>query len=57
MLPHELAAYQLRKSDYKIGFEFISDLTCKLPFHLPGIQPKAIRSKVGKCPLTRLPKF
>lgn len=38
MFPHEPTAYQLRKSDYKIGFGFISNLTCKLPFYLPGIQ-------------------
>ena len=27
-----------QESDYKIGFGFINDLTCKLPLCLPGIQ-------------------
>lgn len=46
MLPHELAAYQLRKADYKIGFGFISDLTCKLPVHLLGIQLRLLEVKL-----------
>lgn len=57
MLPHEPLAYQLWKSDYKIGFGLISDLTCKLPFCLPGIPAKAIRNGVGQFPIAVLLKF
>lgn len=46
MLPREPEAYQLRKGDYKIGFWFISDLTCKFPFCLPGIQLRLLEVKL-----------
>ena len=46
MLPRELEAYQLRKGDYKIECWFISDLTCKLPFCLPGIQLRLLEVKL-----------